>query len=47
MTIELDTARAPQIPVVGPREIGQVVVGMIADKWVRERRDGEGNPILN
>ena len=47
MAVELDTPRAPQIPVAGTRDLGQVVVGMVCDKWIRERHDGDGNPIMN
>lgn len=47
MAIELDAPRAPQIPVADTREVGQVVVGMICDKWVRERFDKDGDPIKN
>lgn len=47
MAIELDAPRTPQIPVADTREVGHVVIGMICDKWVRERFDKDGDPIKN
>lgn len=48
MAIQLDTPTVSnRPPVIGAREVGAEIVGMVIDKEQRERRDKDGKAILN
>lgn len=48
MAIQLDTPQtSTRPPVIGAREVGAVINGMIIDKEQRQRQDKDGKPILN
>jgi len=48
MAIQLDTPNtSTRPPVIGAREVGAVVRGMVIDKEMRGRQDKDGKPILN
>jgi len=48
MAIQLDTpSTSTRPPVVGAREVGAVINGMVIDKEMRGRQDKDGRPILN